>query len=431
MNISVIGHGYVGLVTSAVFADLGNNVWCVGRTEAKINNLKKGIIPFYEPGLEEIVKRNFKAGRLKFTVSYEDAIPQSKVVFICVGTPSKNNGEADLSSVFTAASAIAKNIAHYTVIVIKSTVPVGTNKKIKKLLTADFKISASKFNIASCPEFLREGTALTDTLNPDRIVIGCESEKAKEILLELHKPLNGKRVITDIETAEIIKYAANAILAAKISFANAIAFLCERAGADVEKVMEAVGLDKRIGRAFLYPGVGYGGSCLPKDVKAFIASSQKLGYNFLFLKAVDEINVQAKKFFVQKIINLCNGSVKNKTVGVLGLSFKPDTDDMRQAPSIEIIRYLQKLGAKIKVYDPQAKKKAQQILKNVIYSSNSYETAKDSNCLIIITEWNEFRQLDLEKIKKLMKKPVIVDGRNIYDPKKLKSLGFQYSGVGR
>lgn len=440
MKLTVIGHGYVGLVTAAVFADLGNNVWVIGRTKRKINRLKKGEVSFYEPGLEEVVKRNLQAGRLHFTLDYKKAIPSSKVVFICVGTPSKDNGVADLSSVFEVAERTGKHIRNYTVIACKSTVPAGTNRKIKKLLTSELRLpclagrqATSKFDVASCPEFLREGTALADTFHPDRIVIGTESKKAKEILLELHKPINGVRLLTNLQTAEMIKYASNALLATKVSFANMLAFLCEKVGADVEKVLDGVGMDKRLGRNFLYPGVGYGGSCLPKDVKALIKTGEAYREDMTLLKEADKINKQAVERFTEKVSQALKGRVEGKTIGILGLSFKPNTDDLREAPSLKIITTLKSMGnnLKIKVYDPKAMLGAKKILKNVIYCENPYQVAKDADILLIVTEWNEFRQLDLGKIKLLMKKPIIVDGRNIYDPGKMRVLGFKYIGVGR
>ena len=429
MQISFIGHGYVGLVTAAVFADLGNTVWVVGRTREKIDNLKKGIMPFFEPGLTEMVKRNLAARRLLFTLDYKEAVPKSEVVFIAVGTPPKENGEADLTSVFDAAQEIGNNLDGYTVVVTKSTVPPGTNRKVGEIISR-VKSSKVSFDIASCPEFLREGTALSDTLKPDRVVIGCESEKAKKILVDLHKPIDGKYVICTIETAEMIKYASNSLLSTKISFANALAFLSERVGADVEKVLEGVGLDRRLGREFLYPGVGYGGSCFPKDVKALIAIADSVGYNFTLLKAVDEINNQAVVAFIRKIETALT-PVKDKTIGILGLAFKPNTDDIREAPSLKIITSLQKIGAKIKAFDPVAVKNTQKLVSGVHFCANAYDVAKDADGLVVATEWNEFRQLDLVKIKKLMKHPLMFDGRNIYDPAKIKQLGFVYYGVGR
>lgn len=432
MNLTIIGHGYVGLVTASVFADLGNTVYCVGRTKAKIDNLKKGTIPFYEPGLEEVVKRNIKAKRLYFTLSYKEAVLHADIIFICVGTPARENGEADLTQVYNCAKSIAQNLSGYTVIACKSTVPVGTNFKIREIVgktsnVADKNIS---FDIASCPEFLREGTALSDTLYPDRIVMGVENKKTRDLLMELHRPINGVRVITNIPTAELIKYAANSLLATKISFANAVSFLADKIGADVSKVLEGVGLDKRLGRSFLYPGVGFGGSCFPKDVKALIAQAKILGYNFTLLKSVQEINTQAADFFVDKIIKNVDKK-QSPIIGILGLSFKPDTDDMREAPSLIIIDKLRKHGYKIIAYDPQALNNARNLLKDVKFVTDPYEVAKGASALLIITEWNEFKQLNLVKIKNLMLKPVIFDGRNIYQPEEIKKLGFQYFGIGR
>ncbi len=421
-------------MTAAVFSELGNSVYCVGRTKKKIDNLKNGIMPFYEPGLAEVVKRNVKAKRLNFTLSYQEAVRETDIIFICVGTPSKENGETDLSQVYSAASEIGKNLKGYTVVACKSTVPVGTNLKIRELIK---KISTKKlnnsikFDVASCPEFLREGTALSDTLHPDRIVIGFESEKAGKILLELHKPIQGARVLTDIATAEMIKYVSNALLATKISFANSIAFICDKIGADVEKVLEGVGLDRRLGRAFLYPGVGYGGSCFPKDVKSLIAQAKSVGIDYKLLKSVQEVNKEAADFFVNKILKESSLN-SNSTIGILGLAFKPDTDDMREAPSIKIIKSLQQKNLKkIQAYDPQATENAKLLLNNVDFVNNPYAAARGASALLIITEWNEFRQLDLVKIKQLMKNPIIFDGRNIYEPDKIRELGFKHISVGR
>ncbi len=430
MTITFIGHGYVGLVTASVFADLGNTVWVIGHTKEKIENLKKGILPIYEPGLEEIVKRNVKAKRLLFTMDYKESVPNSDAVFIAVGTPSKLTGEADLSVVFEVAKKIGENLEGYTVVVTKSTVPVGTNKTTKKIISAA-KSAGVTFDVASIPEFLREGQAISDTLHPDRIVIGTDSKPAEKLLVELHKSIDGKCALTNIETAEMIKYAANSFLATKISYANAIAHLSELTGADGSRVLEAVGLDKRVGNQFLFAGAGYGGSCFPKDVKAMIAIAKEAGYNFSLLKDVEEINKQATLSIIEKVKNLLGGKVKEKTIGILGLSFKPDTDDMRDAPSIIVINNLLGEGAKIKAYDPIAMNNAKKILKNIDFQSDSYAVAKDCDILIVMTEWNEFRQLDLEKIKKYMKKPVLLDGRNIYDPQKIREIGFIYSGVGR
>ena len=429
MTITFIGHGYVGLVTAAVFADLGNTVWVVGRTKAKIDNLKRGIMPFFEPGLEEMVRRNLGAGRLKFTLNYEDAVSDAKIIFICVGTPSKGNGEADLSAVFKSAESIGKNLKNYAVIVTKSTVPVGTNKKVAKVIR-DIVRENVPFDIASCPEFLREGSAIADTLNPDRIVIGFDSQKAKTILLDLHKPIDGERITTSIESAEMIKYASNALLANKISFANAMSFICEAVGADVEDVLNGVGLDKRLGRMFLYAGVGFGGSCFPKDVKALIAIAKNKKYDFQLLKAVNQINEDARIRFVYKVENTL-GTVKGKTIAVWGLAFKPNTDDMREAPSIEIIKLLQAKGAKIRAFDPVASSNAANVLSEVTYFKSPIEAAEGVHAILLLTEWNEFKQLDLREIKKVMKSPFIFDGRNIYDPAAVKAMGFVYKGVGR
>jgi UDPglucose 6-dehydrogenase len=430
MTITFVGHGYVGLVTAAVFADLGNTVWVIGHTKEKINNLKNGRIPIYEPGLSEIVQRNVKAGRLLFTLDYAEAIKSSTVVFIAVGTPSKADGNADLSVVYEVAEKIGKHLDGHTVVVTKSTVPVGTNKKIRELIE---KVRPEKatFDLASAPEFLREGQAISDTMHPDRIVIGTNSKQAEDILLELHEPIDGNYVLTNIETAEMIKYAANAFLSVKISFANAIAFLSELTDADGLKVLEGIGYDKRIGNQFLSPGAGYGGSCFPKDVRALIHISKQNGYRFTLLEEVERVNKQAMEAIVVKAKKLLKGKIDGKTICVFGLSFKPNTDDMRDAPSITIINALKDLGAKIKAFDPIAIEKAKQKLTGIEFCKDAYEAAKNAELLIILTEWNEFKQLDLSKIKTLMKSPVILDGRNIYNPLEAKRLGFVYQGVGR
>ncbi|MBI2074343.1 MAG: UDP-glucose/GDP-mannose dehydrogenase family protein [Candidatus Levybacteria bacterium] len=430
MTITFVGHGYVGLVTAAIFADLGNTVWVIGHTRGKIDNLKKGVIPIYEPGLEELVKRNVKAKRLLFTLDYDQAIPASKVVFIAVGTPPKATGEADLSVVFEVAEKIGKHLDGYTVVATKSTVPAGTNQKVKKIIET-VKSDKTTFDVASVPEFLREGQALSDTLHPDRIVIGTESRQARDVMVELHKPIDGTFVLTNIETAEMIKYAANAFLATKISFANAIAQLSELTGADGIKVLTGIGLDKRVGSSFLSPGAGYGGSCFPKDVKALIAIARQYNYDFALLKDVEEINRQATSGIIMKAKKLLGGDLKNKSIGILGLSFKPDTDDMRDAPSIILVNAFQQDGAKVKAYDPIAMKSAQSKIKNVEFCKDSYSVATDADILIVVTEWNEFMQLDLQKIKNIMKQPILLDGRNIYDPEEVKKIGFVYQGVGR
>lgn len=430
MTITFLGHGYVGLVTAAVFADLGNTVWVIGHTAEKIENLKKGILPIYEPGLEEIVKRNVDAGRLLFTIDYDKAIPASDIVFIAVGTPPKLTGEADLSVVFEVAEKIAKNLSHYTVVVTKSTVPVGTNKEVKKIIVTNIGKDIT-FDIASCPEFLREGQAIGDTEHPDRIVIGTENKQAEDALIKLHKQITGARVLVNVETAEMIKYAANAFLATKISFANAIAQLSEKVGANAVEVLKAIGEDKRIGKYFLNAGAGYGGSCFPKDVKALIAIAHSYNYDFTLLKDVEQINKDAMNLIVEKVKKQFNGNVAGKTIGILGLTFKPDTDDMRDAPAIVVSKALEALGAKIKGYDPIAVENAKRLLPTITLCKDAYEVVQDADAVILMTEWNEFKELDLEKVKNLMKTPIFIDGRNVYEPDRMKNAGFTYSGVGR
>lgn len=428
MVISVIGAGYVGLVTGAVFSDFGHKVFCVDIDKDKVESLNKGKIPFFEPNLEEVVKRNLEQKRLFFTTNYAQAIPSSKVVFVCVGTPPLDNGECDLSYLFASVQETAKHLKGYTLIAIKSTVPLGVEETLRNLIGKTTKV---RFEFASCPEFLREGSAVEDTRNPDRIVIGTKSTKAADILLDLYKHFNGQRLVCDLRSAQMVKYAANTLLATKISFANAIANLCERTGADVEAVLTGVGLDKRIGRTFLYPGIGYGGSCLPKDVSAFIDVAEKSGYHFKLLEAIEEINNGQVDMFIEKISSVL-GSLEGKNLAVLGLAFKPNTDDTREAPALKIINRLLKMGAKIKAYDPVATSNARHILKDtIVYVKDPYQAIENANALLLTTEWNEFRELDLEKIKKMMADPVIIDGRNMYDPKRIKSLGFTYRGIGR
>lgn len=429
MTISFIGHGYVGLVTAAVFADLGNTVWVVGHTPEKIDNLKKGITPFYEPGLTEMVKKNIDAKRLLFTLDYDKAIPSSEVVFIAVGTPPHKTGDAQLSTVFEVAEKIGKNLKDYTVVAVKSTVPPGTCKKVRQIIEGE-KPKGTEFDIASCPEFLREGSAISDTLHPDRVVIGSESKKPEKVLVELHRPIDGRFALTNLETAELIKYSSNSFLATKISFANAIAKLSELLGADGLKVLDGMGYDKRIGREFLSPGAGYGGSCFPKDVKALIAIAKDYDYSFSLLEDVERVNEQAKRDIVRKARGVL-GDLRGKKIGILGLSFKPDTDDMRDAPSIDIIELIKKDGGKIIAYDPQAIETAKKLIKDIDFAPDIYSLAKDLDALVVVTEWNEFKEVDFKKLKSLMKNPVIIDGRNIYNPEKLRDLGFTYLGVGR
>lgn len=429
MKVTVAGAGYVGLVTGACFAELGNEVICVDVDQDKIDKLNQNIIPIYEPGLEELAVRNKKEGRLTFTTNLKNAIKESGIIFICVGTPPKENGEADLSYVDSVARTIAEVMDSYKVIVEKSTVPVQTGEKVKHTIKA-YNSHNVEFDVVSNPEFLREGSAVSDFMNPDRVVVGCESEKAKKIMQKIYEPLKAPILFTDIKSSEIIKHASNSFLATKISFINAIANICELSGANVEKVAEGMGLDKRIGRSFLNAGIGYGGFCFPKDAEAFIRISEKLGYDFKLLKEVQEINSNQRKNFVQKIEKAL-WVVKGKTIGILGLAFKPNTDDMRFAPSVDIIGQLQKEGAIIKAYDPEAMARAKSALRDVCYCNNPYDVAKDADALVVITEWNEFKQLDLKKIKSLMRNSLIIDGRNLYNPEEVRKEGFSYISIGR
>ena len=430
MNICIIGSGYVGLVTGACFADLGNKVICIDNDENKVGKLQKGIMPIYEPGLDELVKRNKREKRIYFSSNLKSGVKKSDVIFIAVGTPSKDNGEADLTYVEHVAKGIAISMPSYRLIVEKSTVPVNTGEWVSHTIRV-FNKRGIKFDVASNPEFLREGSAIKDFMHPDRIVLGVESIRARDILVELYKPLGSTMVVTDIKSAELIKHASNSFLATKISFINAVSDICDRVGADVECVAKGMGLDKRIGREFLDAGLGYGGSCLPKDISAFINLAEKAGYDFGILKEVQKVNHGQKMILLKKIEALL-WNISKKTIGVLGLSFKPDTDDVRDAPSLDMISILEKEGAKIKVYDPAAMAKVKQAIKGrVEFCKDAYETAKESDCLLVITEWNEFKELDFKRIKKLMRQPVIVDGRNIYDPAEMKKLGFRYAGIGR
>lgn len=430
MNIAVIGSGYVGLVTGACFADLGNTVICVDNDQAKIKKLRTGIMPIYEPGLSELVKRNVKKRRLSFTNDIKDAIKRSDVIFIAVGTPPKDNGEADLTAVENVSKEIALSMESYKLIVEKSTVPVNTGEWVEHTIKV-FNKRGIKFDVASNPEFLREGTAISDFMNPDRVVLGVKSKKAADILTSLYGPLKCTIVVTDIKAAEIIKHAANSFLAMKISFINAISNVCDRIGADVSEVAKGIGLDKRIGEKFLNAGIGFGGFCFPKDLSAFIRISEKAGYDFGLLKEVEKIN-DGQKMALMKKIETTIWNLPGKTVGILGLSFKPDTDDLRYSPALDVIEMLRQQGVKIKVYDPISMVKAKPILKTgVKFCKDAYEVARDCDCLVIATEWTEFKELDLKKIKKIMRQSVIVDGRNIYDPAEVKKLGFTYVGMGR
>lgn len=428
-KVCVIGCGYVGLVTGSCLADLGHRVICVDNDEKKISLLRKLKIPIYEPGLEGLIKKNIHAKRLNFTTKIKEGVEKSEIVFIAVGTPPREDGSADLSAIEKVAEEIARSMRSYKVIVEKSTVPVETGEWVETTVQRNNN-SGVEFDIVSNPEFLREGSAIYDFLHPDRIVLGVKSKRAEKIMRELYAPIKAPILVTDIKSAELIKHASNSFLATKISFINAIANFCELVGADVEKVAEGIGLDKRIGKEFLNAGAGFGGFCLPKDLEAFYWIANKLGYNFELLQVVKKINEEQKRNIVKKIEDLV-WIIQGKTIGVLGLSFKPDTDDIRFAPTIEIIKMLQEQGAKIKAYDPQAMEKAKEVLTQVKFCENPYEVAKNSECLVILTEWDEFKKFDLKRIKNLLCQPIIVDGRNIYQPEEMKKLGFIYKGVGR
>ncbi|HDH09906.1 MAG TPA: UDP-glucose/GDP-mannose dehydrogenase family protein [Chloroflexi bacterium] len=428
-NICVIGVGYVGLVTGACLADLGNRVVCLNRNKEKCENLKKGILPIYEPGLEEIVRRNYAAGRLDFTTSYQEALKGAEFVFIAVGTPPGSEGEADLSHVEAAAKGIAKAMSGPLIIVNKSTVPIGTGDWVSEVVRRH-KDNDFNFAVVSNPEFLREGSAVHDFMNPDRVVLGSLDRKVAEVVAELYRPLGCPILITDLRTAEMIKYASNAFLATRISFINEIASICEALGADVKEVARGMGLDKRIGLSYLEAGIGWGGSCLPKDVKALHYMASIHGCHPQLLRAVMDINRDQRIRVVHKLRSIL-GTLEDKLIGLLGLSFKPNTDDMREAPSIEIIHLLQNERARVKAYDPAAMENAKRILKDVTYCSSPYEVAEGSDALIVVTEWNEFKQLDMARIKAVMRQPVLIDGRNIYEPKRMRELGFIYQGIGR
>jgi UDPglucose 6-dehydrogenase len=432
LNICVVGTGYVGLVSGACFADLGNNVVCVDVDKKKIDNLKKGISPIFEPGLEEIVQRNYKNKRLVFTTSLKQGVTGAQAVFIAVGTPSAANGEANLEYVKEVARGIGKTIPGYTVVVDKSTVPVGMGDLVESLVEEELEKRRVKFrvDVVSCPEFLKEGSAIHDFNNPDRIVIGAKNAKAAQVVADLYKTLPGKTLITDTRSSEMIKYASNAFLATKITFINEIANLCEHVGADVLKVAEGMGMDKRIGAAFLNAGAGYGGSCFPKDVSALVRIAEKEGYQFRTLNAVVEANNYQKASMVARIKSAV-GTLEGKTIGLLGLAFKPNTDDMREAVSLDVISGLREKGARVKAYDAAAAKEAKKHFPDLKLCKSPLETARGAHCLVVLTEWNEFKELDLAKLKKVMKEPNLVDGRNIYDPKKARKLGFNYRGIGR
>jgi UDPglucose 6-dehydrogenase len=429
-QICVVGVGYVGLVTAACFADLGNRVTALDVDEKRIENLKKGVMPIYEPGLDELVKRNVNGGRIKFTTSYKDALKDAEYAFIAVGTPSGEDGSADLKYVAAAAKSIAENMSAPLVLINKSTVPIGTGDWV-----ADIVKSAQPkpidFAVVSCPEFLREGSAIADFMSPHRTVIGSLDRDAANKVAHLHLPLRAPIVITDLRTAEMIKYASNAFLATKISFINELADLCELVGADVKEVAAGMGYDARIGRYFLDAGLGWGGSCFPKDVEALAFMAKEKGLEPQMLNSVMDINYERRKTAVKNVEKMLGESLKGKTIGLLGLAFKPNTDDMRDAPAIDISKTLIEAGAKVRAYDPVAMHVAKPILPNVEMFDEPYKMSDGCDALMVVTEWNEFKQLDLEKIKGLLKSPIIYDGRNIYDPKLMKEMGFNYRAVGR
>lgn len=430
MKLCVIGAGYVGLVSGTCFAQLGHQVICVDHSIEKIQQLNQGNIPFYEPGLAEMVKENLDNTNLSFTSNLQEGVENSDIIFIAVGTPSLSNGEVDMSQVQTVAKKIGQFMNGYKIVVTKSTVPVGTGKQLRMLIEENLS-TPQTFSIASNPEFLREGSAITDTMQPERIVIGIEDQRAKEILVLLHQSFSCPLLITDIPSAEMIKHASNAFLATKISFINEIASICEKTGANVEEVARGMGMDSRIGNKFLSAGIGYGGSCFPKDTNALVKIAGKVNHDFKLLQAVIEVNNKQRQKAVDKLEKAL-GSLEGKTITILGLAFKPNTDDLREAPSIYIIQEVQKRGANLKVYDPIAMKKAKkQLALPFTYCDSAYEALTKSHGVILVTEWQEFRELDLLKVKELLLNPVFIDGRNVFDPHRMREIGFYYCSIGR
>jgi UDPglucose 6-dehydrogenase len=432
MHIAVIGTGYVGLVTGACFAEFGVEVTCVDVDEKKIEGLKNNIMPIYEPGLDAIVEKNYKAGRLHFTTDIKSAVEQALVVFLAVGTPPKEDGSPDMSYYQQAAKDIAEAMNGYKVLVTKSTVPVGTGKWLREFVS-EHQTTKTNFGVASNPEFLREGAAIDDFMRPDRVVVGSNEPDAIAIMKDLYRPLyliETPIVITSLEAAELIKYAANAFLATKITFINEIANLCDAIGCDVHDVARGMGMDNRIGRKFLHPGPGYGGSCFPKDTKAFTKVGDKFGVETSVVDAVIKANDYQRQAMLPKIEKLV-GDLNGKHIGVLGLSFKPETDDMRESPATDIIKEMQKRGATVRAFDPVAMEEAKHCLPDIEYATDEYDAIRDADALVIVTEWNQFRALDMEKVKSLLKTPKIADLRNIYEPNDMRELGFEYVGVGR
>lgn len=439
MKVTIVGTGYVGLVTGTCFAEMGNDVWCIDIDQKKIENLKNGIIPIYEPGLDEMVKSNVSEGRLNFSTRLADGLAKSDVVFIAVGTPPGEDGSADLQYVLKVAENIGQIIDSYTVVVDKSTVPVGTAEKVTTTITKELKkrgFDATIFDVVSNPEFLKEGDAIDDFMKPDRVVVGVNNEKAQAIMSDLYEPFtrNGHPVIfMDIVSAEMTKYAANSMLATRISFMNELAQICELAGADISQVRKGIGSDSRIGMPFLYAGLGYGGSCFPKDVKALVKTAQELGTRARILEMVEEVNQFQRLRFIEKLLGYYNADVKGKTFAIWGLSFKPNTDDMREAPSIDIIKTLIENGAKVMAYDPVAIDEAKHIIgnENIEYLDDNYKVLDGADALLLLTEWHQFRRPDFSRIKSLLEKPVIFDGRNQYEPARMKEQGFEYFSIGR
>ena len=433
MRIAMIGSGYVGLVSGACFTQFGHDVVCVDKDADKIARLRKGEMPIYEPGLDKLVMDNMRAGRLDFSVNLGDAASNADAVFIAVGTPTRRgDGHADLSYVYAVAAEIAEAIRHYTVVVTKSTVPVGTGREVARIIREAQ--PAAEFDVAYNPEFLREGAAIEDFMKPDRVVIGVESQRARDVMAAIYRPLNliqTPMVFTNIETAEVTKYAGNAFLATKITFINEIADLCEKVGADVHDVARGIGLDGRIGRKFLHPGPGFGGSCFPKDTLALVSTAREANAPQTIVEQVIKVNNARKKRMAQKVIDFCGGSVRDLTIGVLGVTFKANTDDMRDAPSLDIVPALQSAGANIVAFDPEGMKEAARMLPGVVFAKTAYEAAAGADVLVVITEWHEFRGLDPRRIKEAMRQPRIVDLRNIFDPEEMRGFGFAYESIGR
>ena len=436
MNIAIVGTGYVGLVSGACFAEMGIDVTCIDIDRSKIDRLAGGEIPSYEPGLEEMVKRNVEAGRLHFTTSLPETLPKVEVVFSAVGTPPDEDGSADLQYVLDVAREFGRHIGRYTLLVTKSTVPVGTAAKVREAISEELARRGADvpFDVASNPEFLKEGAAIKDFMSPDRVVVGTESEQARKVMERLYRPfmvVSDRMIFTDIPSAEMIKYAANSMLATRISFMNDIANLCELVGADVNMVRKGIGSDTRIGKKFLYAGCGYGGSCFPKDVKALIKSAEQAGYDMRVLRAVEEVNAAQKEVLFKKLLRHFGGSLKGKRVALWGLAFKPETDDMREAPALVLIDRLKSGGADVRVFDPVAMDECRRRLGDAVeYASDMYDAAVDADALLLVTEWKQFRIPSLPVLKRTMRRPLIIDGRNIYDPEYMKEAGFTYDKIG-